>query len=264
MCVAIYKPAGVKTPALETLSLCWNTNPHGAGFAMRNHRMDRSKCHFIIHKGYMEWSAFCKAYKDHDLGNYDGELFLHFRIATHGGINPGCTHPFPVYGADKNLLKVQHLYTDTVMIHNGVLPCTPRCEDISDTMELALRLSKYQLSELPSALAMLEGFTEPSKLAFLTSKGVTLMGNWTNIDGVQYSNTHWQSKTKKNCGHHHTSAYDYDDYDLQEKEWEREMRVFLSAGRCPYCGDALEKDTKHNVFYCAECQCEFDMQKELF
>ena len=34
MCVAIYKPANVKTPSLDTLKRCWDANPDGAGFAL--------------------------------------------------------------------------------------------------------------------------------------------------------------------------------------------------------------------------------------
>ena len=101
MCVAIYKPAKVKLPSFDVLRLCWETNPDGAGFAMPT--QDNSEYAFHLRTGFMTWEAFEKAVQDFKLSDCDGDLFLHFLIATHGGISPGNTHPFPVTKEKKYL-----------------------------------------------------------------------------------------------------------------------------------------------------------------
>ena len=80
MCVAIYKPAGIETPSLDTLKQCWDANPDGAGFALRT----EGEYSIGIHKGYMTWKQFVAAYEKYRLADFTGDLLLHFRIATHG------------------------------------------------------------------------------------------------------------------------------------------------------------------------------------
>ena len=90
MCVAIYKPANVKTPSLDTLKRCWDANPDGAGFALLT---GGDKYAIEIHKGYMTWKQFKAAFEKYRLADFAGDMLLHFRIATHGGISPGKYSP---------------------------------------------------------------------------------------------------------------------------------------------------------------------------
>ena len=101
MCVAIYKPVGVKTPSLETLFQCWEANPDGAGFALPI--PDNEKYAFHIRKGFMTWEDFVRAFEKFNLADCESDLLIHFRIATHGGISPGNTHPFPITKEKKYL-----------------------------------------------------------------------------------------------------------------------------------------------------------------
>lgn len=148
MCVAIYKPAGIETPSLDALKQCWDANPDGAGFALRTD----GEYSIEIHKGYMTWKSFVTAYKKY-LVDYSGDLLLHFRIATHGGISPGLTHPFSLT-KDVKLLKHTNVRTNCALIHNGMLPI--ESDEGSDTMEFCRRLAPFH-QNIPAALNLIEG-----------------------------------------------------------------------------------------------------------
>ena len=150
MCVAIYKPANVKTPSLDTLKRCWDANPDGAGFALRTGGDEYA---IEIHKGYMTWKQFKAAFEKYRLADFAGNLLLHFRIATHGGISPGNTHPFSLTG-DVKLLKHTNVRTNYALIHNGMLPINPE-GDISDTMEFCRKLAPL-CRDVPAVFHLLE------------------------------------------------------------------------------------------------------------
>ena len=103
MCVAIYKPKGIKAPSIETLKKCWDANPDGAGLAWRT----SGKYPVHIEKGFMTWKEFVSYWTSLNFANYDDDMFIHFRITTHGGTCPSNTHPFPI--ADNDTLLGAHL-----------------------------------------------------------------------------------------------------------------------------------------------------------
>ena len=137
MCVAIYKPENIQTPSLDTLKKCWDANPDGAGFALCT---GGDKYAIEIHKGYMTWKQFKAAFEKYRLADFARDMLLHFRIATHGGISPGNTHPFSLT-KDVKLLKHTNVRTNYALIHNGILPIKPE-GDISDTMEFCRRMPR--------------------------------------------------------------------------------------------------------------------------
>ena len=63
------------------------------------------------------------------------DLVVHFRLATHGTVNPGNCHPFPVTGNLKRMQEVD-LAVSSALAHNGVLHkfAPPKSLNISDTM----------------------------------------------------------------------------------------------------------------------------------
>lgn len=257
MCVAIYKPTGATMPTLETLEQCWLANPDGAGFAIESQKNPKFK--YEIHKGFMSWDAFVKAYQQYDLANYKGVALLHFRIATHGGVNAGNCHPFPICN-DNALLKTQDVLTNTVLIHNGVLPITPSSPDISDTMELCRLLHPFA-NRLQEAGKLIEELLGSNKVAILSENQVSLLGTWTPIDGVYYSNTHWQYKSVSFNGGYPMSSYAYeDDYaydDDDDPYWVQEQLDCLENMICPYCGEAVIKDI--TGYWCPDCRMAWDM-----
>ena len=227
MCVAIYKPENVQTPSLDTLKKCWDANPDGAGFALCT---GGDKYAIEIHKGYMTWKSFVIAYEKY-LADFTGDLLLHFRIATHGGISPGNTHPFSLTG-DVKLLKHTNVLTNYALIHNGILPIEPS-GDISDTMEFCRRLAPlYQ--NIPSAFNLIEGMAGNNKIAVMTRERVHLFGQWERIDGVYFSNLLWDWS-----------------WDIEPFLPDKAELALLRKGVCPDCDAEVMKDK--NEFYCLGC-----------
>ena len=226
MCVAIYKPENIQTPSLDTLKKCWEANPDGAGFALFT---GSDKYAIEIHKGYMTWKQFVTAYEKYHLADFTGDLLLHFRIATHGGISPGLTHPFSLT-KDVKLLKHTNVRTNYALIHNGMLPIESE-SDISDTMEFCRRLAPlYQ--NIPAALELIQGMAGNNKIAVMTRDKVHLFGEWECIDGVYFSNTLWD--------------WPEEFYLPTWKELQQ-----LNRGNCPYCdGKIIPED---DLFYCPAC-----------
>jgi hypothetical protein len=231
MCVAIYKPKETILPSLEILKQCWDANPDGAGFALFT---GGEKYAIEIHKGYMTWKSFVTAYEKY-LADFDGDLLLHFRIATHGGISSGLTHPFSLT-KDVKLLKHTNVLTNYALIHNGMLPI--ESEEGSDTMEFCRRLAPLY-RDIPAAFNLIEGMAGNNKIAVMTSTGVHLFGEWECIDGVYFSNLLWDWQ---------------DDFYLPTR---KELRQ-LNKGYCPYCdGKIIPED---DLFYCPEC-CDVWMKE---
>ena len=224
MCVAIYKPKRVNLPLLEILKQCWDANPDGAGFAL----LTGGERAIEIHKGYMTWKQFVAAYEKYRLAEFSGDLLLHFRIATHGGINSGNTHPFSLT-KDIKLLKHPNVRTNYALVHNGMLPIEPE-GDISDTMEFCRRLAPlYQ--NIPAALELIQGMAGNNKIAVMTREKVHLFGAWEIRDGVYFSNLLWNWS---------------DFYQPTRKELRQ-----LKKGYCPYCNSAVISED--DMFYCPEC-----------
>lgn len=196
MCVAIYKPKGIKAPTIETLKDCWDANPDGAGMAWRTD----GKFPIHIEKGFMTWKAFNDYWHSANIDKYDGDLFIHFRITTHGGTSDGNTHPFPISNSDK-VLKSLSLSSHYALMHNGVLPITPDNKLISDTMMLSKLIARGEFeNKIQHTLNLLEGLIGTNKIAVMTANNVHLVGAWQDVDGVKFSNLHWQYKfTKSSC-----------------------------------------------------------------
>lgn len=215
MCVAICIPAGVKTPSIETLKHCWDHNPHGAGFAYN----DLSSGKVKFHKGFMKWEdfehAFMKVCKVDAMT--DNTRFIHFRITSKGTTCPENTHPFPI-SSNVNDLKILDGYCDEIMFHNGTFTSLDISEkDISDTMEMAMWVARLKLTS--QGLTMLGKFLKPfissNKVGFLKGDGEhVLVGSWSEIDGVYYSNTYWKPTqyTYNYATHTNTKTTNYNQY----------------------------------------------------
>lgn len=121
-------------------------------------------------------------------------FLMHFRIATRGGQKPELTHPFPI-GYDA-ITKIDDLTGSArgVLIHNGTwndfhkyIPIGVKYSDVSDT-QIAAYVAGFDES-------ILEHVSWSNALMTAAGGGrvnVTLRGQWTEIDGNYFSNTHWQ------------------------------------------------------------------------
>lgn len=195
MCIIAAKPMGVKMPSEDTIENMWFRNPDGAGFMYAYN----GKVH--IEKGFMKLkdllSALDTVKKTVDLDKVS--MVLHFRIATHGGVIPGNTHPFPVSSSMGALQKLK-CTASLGVAHNGIIDIKPR-KGVSDTMEyIATQLAplykgapnfyrnQYLMEMVDNAIQ--------SKLALLNTNGeIYTIGNFETCDDILYSNSSYKPFT---------------------------------------------------------------------
>lgn len=219
MCIAIVKPIGVDVPSENILKNCFENNKDGAGFAFNyNGRV-------IIKKGFMRFEDFMNAFNSYN-SKYsfkDRGLLIHFRIATHGGVNQSMTHPFPIQGDNGALQKIEYV-SNYAVIHNGTISLTSskanRENNMSDTA-VFIRDYLYDIAtnkdwfNNETNIDLIEKLID-SKMAILNNKGEFIKtSGFTEDNGVFYSNTSY----KDNYFRHKKSStyYDYyNDYYLLE------------------------------------------------
>lgn len=155
MCVIVYKPKGVAMPTLETLRKCWERNPDGAGLMFPAGGRVRWR------KGCMEWESFERALRSlTEARDTRGiPVALHFRIATHGGVKPGCCHPFPVC-KDYGRMRETEGGCEVGFMHNGTLSGLETGAGVSDSMAFASGV-------LAPLRAMCEGFVTDKRASRL-------------------------------------------------------------------------------------------------
>lgn len=175
MCIAILSPQDVVVP-YDHLQESFDSNPDGAGF------MYAENDQLIIEKGFMDFDSFYQAYAPHQ----EKACAIHFRIKTHGKVNPDNTHPFQVG---------KHMG----VIHNGIINNvdTRDAPEMSDTYHFNEKFlapiyrkdSRFAYKEHFKDL--IKSYIGYSKLVFLNNKGHYSIvnesaGHWDN--GVWYSN----------------------------------------------------------------------------
>lgn len=175
MCIAIWKPQGIELTE-ETLANCWNRNPDGAGFMYS----ENNKLHVV--KGLMSYDEFVAAYAPHS----DKNAALHFRIATHGGVNPENTHPFQIHD-------------DLAMVHNGIISNVKIHDNgRSDTWHFTeLYLKKFHtMWKEPEFQDLVESYIGHSKLILMDNTGEVKiykenLGKWDS--DCWFSNTSYET-----------------------------------------------------------------------
>lgn len=195
MCIAIVKPMGAKLPDRELLRKCWDNNPDGAGLMYNNGE------NVIIHKGFSKFKGFYKYLRklDNEIDLTNKDLVLHFRIATSGGVNRECTHPFPI---TKNLLEMKKL--DNVceygFAHNGIIDGYGT-KDFSDTMEYVANVIAY-IKNIEDEEALLDAlaYEHFSRFVVLTKDNFELGGNWVKDGEYYFSNTTYKDHSYKTLG----------------------------------------------------------------
>lgn len=227
MCIIVAKNAGTAMPSASTMRNCFANNPDGAGFMVATGKT------VVIRKGFMDYGAFEEA-----LGEFgdltDRSVVLHFRIATHGGVKPGCCHPFPVT-SDEDALRRPENSDYLCMAHNGVISGMDTDEDTSDTMAFIrdivapLRRTVPSLIYNDDVLGVLEKVAG-SKLAFLDPSGeLVTLGKFIEHDGVLYSNSTYASYYTQ------TRSYERVFAGLPEPEMPSEL-----CQMCPDCEGCME------------------------
>lgn len=179
MCVAIYLPK--ETALAESiLKDCHTANPHSIGYMF----VQKSK---IVIRKFLKWEDFLPVYHvDHAAHGATKDFVIHFRIATSGKIDLDNCHPFEVT-------------SNTAMVHNGIISCTPGDAELNDTRKfceaIAPLLSKEGVWEHKFFWTMiLETIGTYNKLVFMRADGSIKIvgeskGTWK--EGVWFSNMSW-------------------------------------------------------------------------
>lgn len=189
MCIIVYKPKGAPLPSQNLLSDCFHHNPDGAGIMFHDPRRG-----LIIRKGMMNSDEFLRVCDRLRPCCDDIPVVIHCRWATHGGVQPGLCHPFPIDNRRNILTALVPRNVKMAVVHNGVIPqWSGKDQDVSDTLlyvqnELypALRDDPDYLSDPRHRRHLAD--TSMSRLTFMDSGGnVTLVGQFFAYGGVYYS-----------------------------------------------------------------------------
>ena len=220
MCVIIYKPKGINFPSEEILENCWWSNWDGAGVGWKNRKGVK------LQKGFMDYENLLSFLSTLSITD---EVIIHFRIATSGGVNPTCTHPFPISNRLTDLRALTGSFS-ALMAHNGILGQGDDKAEISDTMEFIADIVSSPIIRdnldnryIKDYLSLKSG---SSKLIFMGNFPTFMLGKWIEVDGLLFSNDSFKPYTSvvaKDlcifCGNHLT-------------EWEVGNIITLE---CPEC-----------------------------
>ena len=212
MCIAIAKKMGVNLPTEEIFRNCWESNSDGAGFAFAYQGV------VYIKKGFMTFDSFLSALHDCEkrYGLKDCGMLFHFRIATHGGVCPAMTHPFPIV-ADNGALSKLEYSSDYAVVHNGIISLTSAKataeKTVSDTAVfirdyLTLIAENRQWFRREANIELIEKLID-SKMAILNRFGEIInTSGFTEDKGVLYSNTTYKiARVRYNTKNNYTTYY---------------------------------------------------------
>lgn len=189
MCIAIYQAPGYRLTEDELFN-SWENNPDGAGISFFDKSLE------IVVEKTMNRSQFVeiyeKAFKQH--GRHS-EMAVHFRIATHGGVNIDNCHPF--YTPDRSMS----------VIHNGIIPVLfeskkdPRSDTRVFVEEVIPALPKGWIDD-EQMFNMIENYIGSSKLVVLSQSYENSsyifnenMGHWSDDKKIWFSNKSYCKST---------------------------------------------------------------------
>jgi hypothetical protein len=183
MCVILVCPEPVR-PKPDVLYACHAANPHGAGVAWR----EAGRVRWRKNLGAGEVMTLIK--------QLAGEIVIHFRWASVGGVDRRLCHPFPVTAKAPLRLSGQ---ADAVLFHNGTWP----------GYDAALeRLEAHRKQPLPTgpmsdtrAAALVthcagESVLErlPGRWVWMSAGETRLFGPWEDWQGMRVSNTQFVAR----------------------------------------------------------------------
>jgi hypothetical protein len=183
MCVILVCPAQVR-PSLEILQACQAKNPHGAGIAWRE-------------GGSVRWLKSNDLAVIHQLSQEkQGELVIHFRWASVGGVCNELRHPFPVT-LDARLNRKGK--TQAALFQNGTWHAWRRA--LADAVEDGFTLPDGKWSDTRAAawLCSIYGWRYldrcgPSRWVYFSGRRCTTFGEWLKYKDIQFSNLFWRSR----------------------------------------------------------------------
>ena len=258
MCIVIYKQAG-KMVDTNVLYQCWENNPDGAGFVF-----PADNGQLEMRKGYMKWKDFKKAWKSVKSALLDRPVVIHFRIATHGMVNPANTHPFWIEEGR------------CALAHNGILTGTGAVygnggaktdtQMFADNYLAPLYRQYPDCFEHEAVVQLLNKVCGSSKLAIMHNMGkVTLINERDGVweEDIWYSNNGYKKRPAVvlYTGGYHQSYRSGGYFNNKDKEWVSKWK-WVDDHYEDFSTLQRELDEEENerdlipsgdLFYCLEC-----------
>ena len=241
MCNILYKNQDQKMPSEKILRSMWRKNPDGAGvmWKVKGSRFVGYQKGFMSLEELMEWLGRCH------FNEVACEVAIHMRIATHGGISEGNTHPFPV-DAKANPHKLRDERCTHVLMHNGVLPIAPRKENWSDSAELAHRAAEVNPEDPMKFFWAVDEFVRNNRIVVFGPEGARFFGdNWKEGGG---------GYLYANLNHEYSEFFSHGFTSGNWRQWYAKQNV----GVCQLCGERdvilyEEKLDNEKLEVCAHC-----------
>ena len=263
MCLIVYKPRGIKLPPDKEIAEAMDTNSDGFGY------MYLKDNYIHIVKGAMNPNEVELLFNQLPDDINQLPMVMHFRLATHGSVNPANCHPFPIT-TDKGVLGLTELECKTAVAHNGIIPSKfvdakyvkrvwvqgkkqPDDEDeLSDTglfvREYLAPMGKAIFNQVVGKLLSTVG-----KMAILDAKrGCILIGDFTRDNDRFYSNDTYKSRTSgyyRNGKDNHWKGYNADDDDEDNPLYEAlgmgwanlagNQYKYSGYGKCDFCNQSF-------------------------
>ena len=236
MSIICVKPTGINLPSESILKQCWESNPHGAGFA--RHNFQTNKIEYA--KGFLEFEDFIHRLENSNMCKEDTivyyfNLVTNFILVSSDEINQQMCQPFPASADKKDLISLSNNDCQVPLIfHDGIIG--KRTKNLTDSAFLIKQIidEKY----LPISLA-LKKYADSNRFVYMDYEEIQLLGEWIKEDGLYFSN---------------------DSY--KRKNWilDRE-KINVIKPTCPYCYcENVSHISKHQnkVFECNQCGCIID------
>jgi len=186
MCIISVKIKGFDLPKEEHLRNCESRNKDGMGIAY----LKEGKNEVIIKKDFKDLEEFIKWFYDNI--KKEDTCVIHFRYATHGLVDSGNRHPFPVT-KNTGLLRETNVVCQMAVAHNGVISQYGTHVTFSDTQKfimdiLADDVVKDNISN-PTVRKLVSNFLSGDRMAVLMNTGIVYMwGSWVKEGELYYSN----------------------------------------------------------------------------
>ena len=171
MCVIVTSQADTM-PSLTQLARMSDANPDGAGIAWH----DGQRLHRYRNEDNMKTLAFIM---DHWQSLETSPFLLHFRLATHGRVCAGNTHPFRFRKGDRT----------GFIAHNGIAHSYTRGRHASDSRNAILAWQTGQTDLTDGTQGKFAKIDQNGRIQWLTPPQ-TIEG--AEGEPIQVSNTRWQ------------------------------------------------------------------------
>ena len=191
-CIIVIKVKGVELPKEEHLRNCALRNKDGTGVAF----IKEGETEIRIKKDFENLDKFIKWFYDNI--KKEDVCIIHFRFATHGLVDIGNRHPFPIT-KNKEMLRKSELICQMAVAHNGVISSYGHHEKFSDTQKFILDILsddvvKNNISN-PAVQKLISNFLSGDRLAILLTTGaVYTWGNWEKEGELFYSNDGYKER----------------------------------------------------------------------